>query len=84
MEKAKSKTGRSSDNLGTSKNPHNICTLNENSACASCGIKGKLACKWDISNEAGIPLPETSAIANPALFWSNVSKRPWLESQPAP
>ncbi len=47
MEKAKFEVGHSSNNLGTFKNPHNICTLNENSACASCGIKGKLNCKWD-------------------------------------
>ena len=30
-------------------NPHNLCTLNEQSDCAGCGIQGKLACKWDKS-----------------------------------
>jgi len=29
------------------KNPFNICTLDEQSTCASCSIQGKLACKWD-------------------------------------
>lgn len=30
-----------------SKNPHNICTWDEQADCASCGIQGELACKWD-------------------------------------
>jgi hypothetical protein len=59
MEKAKFEVGRSSNNLGTFKNPHNICTWNENSACASCGIKGQLACKWD---------KIFSAVFTPSLF----------------
>ena len=29
------------------KNPFNICTLNEQSSCASCGLQEKLVCKWD-------------------------------------
>ena len=30
-----------------SKNPHNICTWDEQANCASCSIKGELHCKWD-------------------------------------
>jgi hypothetical protein len=29
------------------KNPHNICTWDEQADCASCGIQGELHCKWD-------------------------------------
>ena len=29
------------------KNPYNICTLDDQYDCTSCGIQGKLACKWD-------------------------------------
>ena len=28
-------------------NPHNLCTLDEQSDCTGCGIQGELACKWD-------------------------------------
>ena len=47
MENANFESGPAANNVGAFKNPHNICTLNENSACAGCGISGKLACKWD-------------------------------------
>lgn len=30
-----------------SKNPQNVCTWNEQSDCASCGIQAQLHCKWD-------------------------------------
>lgn len=30
-----------------SHNPHNLCTLDEESDCAGCGIQGELTCKWD-------------------------------------
>jgi hypothetical protein len=30
-----------------SRNPHNICTWDEQADCASCGIQGELHCKWD-------------------------------------
>ena len=30
-----------------SKNPHNICTWDEQADCASCHIRGELHCKWD-------------------------------------
>ena len=30
-----------------SRNPHNICTWDEQADCASCGIQGELYCKWD-------------------------------------
>jgi hypothetical protein len=30
-----------------SRNPHNICTWDERSDCANCGIQGELHCKWD-------------------------------------
>ncbi len=29
------------------KNPHSICTWDDQSDCSGCGIQGKLACKWD-------------------------------------
>ncbi len=29
------------------KNPHNICTWDEDSDCSSCNSHGKLVCKWD-------------------------------------
>jgi len=29
------------------KNPYNFCTLDDSSDCASCGLMGKLSCKWD-------------------------------------
>jgi hypothetical protein len=29
------------------RNPHNICTWDEQADCASCSIKGELHCKWD-------------------------------------
>jgi hypothetical protein len=28
-------------------NPHSICTWDNQSQCSSCGIQGKLACRWD-------------------------------------
>lgn len=31
----------------TNGNPHNICTLDDQSKCSGCGIQGKLACRWD-------------------------------------
>ena len=43
-----------------SKNPHNICTLDEQSDCLNCNIQGKLACKWDkkiLSGFHGIAWP---------------------------
>ncbi len=30
-----------------SKNPHNICTWDEQVECESCSIQGELHCKWD-------------------------------------
>ena len=30
-----------------SRNPHNICTWDEQAACTSCSIQGELHCKWD-------------------------------------
>jgi len=67
MDQAKRKIGRSSNNLGSLKNPHNICTLAENSACASCGIKGELACKWDQNILSGF-----YAIALPAVIMAGL------------
>jgi hypothetical protein len=29
------------------KNPHNICTWNDDSKCSDCSVKGKVHCKWD-------------------------------------
>ena len=29
------------------KNPHNICTWDNQADCQSCNIQGKLVCKWD-------------------------------------
>jgi len=31
----------------TNKNPHCICTWDDDANCSGCGIQGKLACKWD-------------------------------------
>ena len=42
------------------KNPHNICTWNEQADCRTCNIQGKLSCKWDkkiLSGFHGIAWP---------------------------
>jgi len=42
------------------KNPHNICTWDENSDCPTCSVNGKLVCKWDkkvLSGFHGIAWP---------------------------
>ncbi len=31
----------------TNKNPHRICTWDDDATCSGCGIQSKLACKWD-------------------------------------
>lgn len=80
MERAKFEVGRSLNNLGTFKNPHNICTVNENSACASCGIKGELACKWDkniLSGFYAISLPAAIMVYLGIVFSSFITGAWW-------
>jgi hypothetical protein len=47
------------------KNPHNICTWNDNADCSDCSLHGKLICKWEGKRLAGF-----AAIALPALIAS--------------
>jgi MFS family permease len=47
------------------KNPHGFCTWDEHADCQTCGIHGKLACKWDknlLSGFYGIAGPPILAI----------------------
>ena len=47
------------------KNPHSICTWDDQAGCQTCGIHGKLACKWDkkiLSGFHGIAWPPFFAI----------------------
>lgn len=47
------------------KNPHDICTWEDEADCDNCNLRGKLICKWEGKRLAGF-----AAIALPALITS--------------